>query len=85
MARVTCALQQLFEVVGEADEVEFAQAVRVVDARWVDVPVDDSIRVQVGDGAGELSENAEGFLRGIVVLAELLPCRDMVWRFRFKN
>lgn len=43
MTRVASALQQLFEVVGEADEVEFAQAVRVVDARWVDVPVDDAV------------------------------------------
>lgn len=62
MAGIVRALDDLLEVVGQTDQVELAQTVVVVQACGVDVPVDDSHRVKIRDGAGKLTENAEDFL-----------------------
>ena len=57
MARIVRALQKFFEVVGQTNHVELAQAVVVVQACRVHVTVNDSQGVKVSDRAGKLTEN----------------------------
>lgn len=78
------ALQQFLEVVGESDEVELNKSIVEVDARRVNISVDNALRVKVGYSAAQLSEHAKNLLGGKVIFTELFPRRNMVRCFRLK-
>lgn len=73
MACIVRTLQKFFEVVGQTNHVELAQAVVVVQACWVHVTVNDSQGVKVGDRACKLTENAKYFFGRKPIFAELFP------------
>lgn len=62
VARVVGALEEFFKVVGQADQVEFAEPVVVVDSGWVHVAVDDAQRVHVSHAGGQLPKDAKQLL-----------------------
>ena len=59
MAGEIHALEQFFEVIGQSDQVELRQAVVVMDASRMHVPVDDAVAVKVGDRRGKLSKDTQ--------------------------
>lgn len=84
MSRKINALEQFLEVVGESDEVELNKAVVVVDARRVNISVDNALRMKVGYSTAQLSEHAKNLVGGKGILTELLPRGNMVRCFRLK-
>ena len=49
------------------------------------VPVNDAVRVKMGDGGGKLSKNAEHLLGREFLLAETFPCCHMIGRFGLED
>jgi len=77
--------EQLDEIVGQADQVENGFSVAPVQARRVNISMDETVGVHMGDSTRDLPEDEEEAGRGEVSLAELLPQIYVVGRLRPKH
>ena len=78
MAAECLTLEQLFEIIGHADEVELHRRSYQVDSGWVDVSVDQALLVDASNGEAHLPEDAEHLNRREWALAERLPILRML-------
>lgn len=78
MAAEIVVLQKLFEVVGHADEIQLDHAFYQVDARWMHVPENEALLVQVAKGFDQLPKHAESLDEVEFLLAKVLPILDVI-------
>ena len=86
MAREVGSLQQLFEVIRQANGVELDDAAsELLDTTWVHVSVDVVISVQEIEPKHNLVRNVKNLLEAKVLLAEGFPVRNRIRRFHFNE
>lgn len=78
MSGIIRALEELLKIVGQTNQVEFAHAIIVVQARRVHVAMDDAERVKVCHRRCKLPEYAKNLFVRKLVLAKLFPRGNVV-------